>query len=307
MSEKSSPDELTVRYLLGELAEAEQQEFEMRFLGSGEAVEEIRIVEEELIDDYVHGVLSPSQSERFAKAYLVEPDRALRVVGFGRAFDRIMTGRKASEPRPVASSVTRAVGRRLLAAAAVGLFLATAYLAYQSIEMRQQIRRLQIDRTTLASREPELQKQVREAQNGSSELRLALERERAEKDQLSERLAKVRPQAVVAFILSPSPARGEEAVPTLPIPGAVDLVRLTLRLTRSDSLTYRAVLETPDGEEVWHSGMLKLETHATGKSLSVHVPAPRLKPATYILIVEGLTGPGTYEEVADFSFRVTRL
>ena len=57
------------RYLLGELSDEEQQQIEERLLIDNDYVEQMLIAEEDLIDDYLNGALSPSQRDTYDKRF----------------------------------------------------------------------------------------------------------------------------------------------------------------------------------------------------------------------------------------------
>lgn len=61
------------RYLLGDLPEAEQRSVEVSFLQDPDYRESLLIVEDELIDDYLDGLLSQQESRRFAVYFLAAP------------------------------------------------------------------------------------------------------------------------------------------------------------------------------------------------------------------------------------------
>ncbi|MBV9211645.1 MAG: hypothetical protein JOZ52_13485, partial [Acidobacteria bacterium] len=75
-------DDLTFRkYLLEELSPEEQSEVEERLFLNAESFQQLEMVEDELIDDYVYGELSPRERERFDNIFLTTPERreSLRV------------------------------------------------------------------------------------------------------------------------------------------------------------------------------------------------------------------------------------
>src|SRR5215213_8421894 len=61
------------RYLLGELSDSEREHVEERLISDGDYKEEVLTVEEELLEDYLAGVLSPPERELFHKNYLSAP------------------------------------------------------------------------------------------------------------------------------------------------------------------------------------------------------------------------------------------
>src|SRR5947209_1985825 len=68
-----------VGYLLGRLAEEEQERVEKFYFGDAEHLELLLAVEDELIDGYVRGGLSRRDRERFENFFMRSPERRERV------------------------------------------------------------------------------------------------------------------------------------------------------------------------------------------------------------------------------------
>jgi hypothetical protein len=122
---------------------------------------------------------------------------------------------------------------------------------------------------------------------------------------LSEQLANLQSQAAraVSFVLTGGLVRDGGTVQTLQIPAGTETVRLTLPI--SDSyVSYRVVIQTPDGKTVWRGDAAP--TVPGAKSLLVTVPARAFVSGDYILSVTGVTASGRSETAADFSFRVKK-
>lgn len=80
-----------VRYLLGEMSEAEQTAFEEHYLADDQVFAELQLIETELIDHYVREELTAADSARFEQHYLNSPERQQRV-DFARALQRTSNG-----------------------------------------------------------------------------------------------------------------------------------------------------------------------------------------------------------------------
>lgn len=63
------------QYLLGALSEADQQAFERALLAAPEQVEALELAEQELIDDFLQGTLTPPERARFTGYFLAAPAR----------------------------------------------------------------------------------------------------------------------------------------------------------------------------------------------------------------------------------------
>ena len=73
-------ENLIRRYLLGELAEADQAALERELLIDRGKFDQVWGVENELVDSYVRGEMSRADRERFEVHYLVSPLHRERVV-----------------------------------------------------------------------------------------------------------------------------------------------------------------------------------------------------------------------------------
>src|SRR5918912_2138269 len=94
--ERSNTDQNIRRYLLGDLAGAEQQQLEESLFKGGELFEELLIAEDEIVDEYVAGRLTQSERERFEQHFLSTPER-LQKLRFARALKRHITAATARE------------------------------------------------------------------------------------------------------------------------------------------------------------------------------------------------------------------
>src|SRR4030095_8255919 len=63
------------RYLLGDLAEEQCEDLEERLLTDDETFQELLLVEDELVNDYVSGELPSVDREKFRNHFLCTPDR----------------------------------------------------------------------------------------------------------------------------------------------------------------------------------------------------------------------------------------
>jgi hypothetical protein len=78
------------RYLLGELSDGDMETLEQEILGNEDLFEEILIVEEELADEYVNGILNPEERADFERHFLATPERQQNV-RFARALNQYVT------------------------------------------------------------------------------------------------------------------------------------------------------------------------------------------------------------------------
>jgi hypothetical protein len=90
-------------YLLGRLPPAEQPQFEDRLLTDDEFYEELVIIEDELVDDYLRGDLTAADRASFDSFYLLAPEHQEKL-NFARAFSRYLTAQSQAGHEPAAHS-----------------------------------------------------------------------------------------------------------------------------------------------------------------------------------------------------------
>src|SRR5260370_23840116 len=82
---ESYDERLIVRYLLGQLPEDEEAQFEDRVFADQDQLQTVRAVERDLIDEYARGELSESERKQFEERFLNSPARRNRIA-FARVF-----------------------------------------------------------------------------------------------------------------------------------------------------------------------------------------------------------------------------
>jgi hypothetical protein len=109
------------RYLLGQMSEAEEGGVERAYLGSDEALEELRAREDELIEEYLADALEPREMERFERLFLASPARLERLVFLRALQDRAKP--PAARSAPIRSSLVWGVAAGLVVVAGAGLLV----------------------------------------------------------------------------------------------------------------------------------------------------------------------------------------
>jgi hypothetical protein len=113
-------------YLLGTLDSALKTDFEDRILFTPEAYEELLMVEEELIDQYVAGGLSKRERQQFETHFLITAERQNNL-RFGQLLKRYLNShpleQAAPAPNPFMSSPPRAGNRPLITFCITGVVL----------------------------------------------------------------------------------------------------------------------------------------------------------------------------------------
>jgi voltage-gated potassium channel Kch len=95
-------DELRLlRYLLGDLPDEELDEIEELYLEDSNLFEQLVLVEDDLIDDYVRGELSPHDRKLFEMNYLISPGRKEKVANAIAVGAYLSRESKAKAEKPI--------------------------------------------------------------------------------------------------------------------------------------------------------------------------------------------------------------
>ena len=86
-------DETIKQYLLNTLSEADRIQFETQYFEDDDLYRRLRVIEEELITDYVYDRLTASERRLFDEHYSVTPERRERIA-MARNWKRVI-----SDPR----------------------------------------------------------------------------------------------------------------------------------------------------------------------------------------------------------------
>lgn len=94
-------EQQTIReYLLGQLPSEQEAQFEERLLTDDDVFEELEIVEDELVDEYLRNELSPADRSGFESYFLASPEHQEKL-RFARALRKYVSAKRA-EGAPIA-------------------------------------------------------------------------------------------------------------------------------------------------------------------------------------------------------------
>lgn len=303
MDENWTPDDETLQFLLGELAEADRLKFEDRCLADDAFFEGVDRTEEWLVAGYADGTLEAGLRRRFEARFHHAPRRAARVrleqllqhsVGSeGLAGFRKPDETEAGTAVPIRAWIRRPQFRLALAAAAG---LAAVTLAATFFFMNQGLRdRLARAESDLARARQQVGALERSARTGGPGGILSGSGELA-------------PGAVAALALEPGTLRGEAGSQRLALGAGVRLVWLRLLVAAPGaSVEYRVVARTPEGKELARFDRLAPRESAEGTVVDVALPAALLpRGTTCLLRLEGLDARGGAEELGTYVLEISR-
>jgi hypothetical protein len=275
-----------VRYVLGELTEQECDALEEAYFGTTDGFEELQAVEQELMDAYVAGELSPERRLRL-ESRLVPGEQ--RGVQFARALRGVLQDRQP----PVARAEAR--GRRRLvpwwtAAAAALSMAAVGWLALRA--PRPEVPPDPGHRETsppVSSRPGAQPPPLGPSSTAPGRGEGPSDRSRT-----------------LSVTLTAGLTRNDRGLKRIVIPAGADRVVFTLVIEDESRTTYRALLQNVSGEALLDVSPLHERAAGQGRVVDVPVPARVLAEGDYVLQLQSGGGAGRTEDRAEYAFRVAR-
>ena len=271
-------DEYLIRYILRDLPESEAERLDERSVTDEAFARRLRDFENDLVDRYAREGATDETLNRFEQR--VEDSTYLRnKLLFARALQKVAM--------PVGADAAIAPvlpnGRRrwleVFAVAAVLMLVATGYFGLRTISLREDVARLQAERSAAARQSEQLQRDLEAARAAPGRLKTA------------------------AYLLRP-PRRGA-GEQTLVVPSDTTQVLLQIVIESSDYRTFWVSLQdSTSGETLWRSGDVSGTANGANRIVEVSIPVSLLKSGLYSLDVSGATGAGVFESAGSYPVRV---
>ena len=271
-------DEHLIRYILRDLPDDEAERLDERSVTDEAFAQRLREVENDLVDRYARVGATDESLNRFEQR--VRDSTYLRnKVQFARALQQVAT--------PVGTGASAApilpIGRRRwlegFAAAAVLLLVAAGYLGLRTVSLREDIARLEAERSAVARQNEQLQRDLAGAR---------------------ETPRQVKPET---FLLRPTRRGADEQ--TLTVPSGTTQVLLQVVIESSEYQTFWASLQdSASGRTVWRSGDLSGTADGGNRIVAVTIPVNLLTSGRHSLDVSGSSGTRTFEPVGSYQLRI---
>jgi hypothetical protein len=266
------PDIGIREYLLGKFTSKDAAAVEEQLLRDDEFYQELLIVEDELIDEYLAGALPAAENDFFEQHFLATPERREKV-HFARNLRKYVIGAKAAQQAHAvtpdfaseASVVFTSAHRKrfwVWSNPVIAYSLAVAAL-------------LAIIATVLVVRDLN---------------------------------SPVKPTGrVLAMELTPGMTRGEEGIQRIALTADITTVQLQLRIPNTpDYQIFKAILIDREGRETFNQDKLRRDAAANDRVVCP-IPASLLLPGDYSLKLSGLNLRGEREDFTRYAFRVSKL
>ena len=316
------------RFLLGEMSEGERGAFEELFVADEELFERVRVVEDELVESYLRGALSPAEREKFERTVLTTQRRRSRVEFTRTMLDKLAAHKevgdvKKTEPVAVASpsvwnsiadffkTPTLAFG----AAFALIVLIFGVWFLLKNPNHPEIVRQI-TPTPTIQPAQPNVNENsttrgdvsvkpnakapenIPDNKNGSPNAN----RDAPTKNQNPNAQQQTTTGITPVLALFTGTVRAEGKTPELNLPEDAPGANLQLNLESQDYKNYRVEIVNSDGTRVFQNNNLK----AKNSKISLFVPAKKLARGDYLIKLSALNPQNENESVADYTFRVNR-
>jgi len=264
-------------YLLGELPANDSSDVEERLLLDDGFYQELLVVEDELIDSYLSGQLSDTETRHFESHFLTTPERYEKL-RFARYLKKYVGEAALAESDQVSSSGVPAQSERSVVPShadkrsflsffpfrnpVLGFSLGTALMVLLAVAVVLVVNNVRTPRG---------------------------------------------PGKILAVELTSGLSRGDSDVKSISIPPGFDTLELNLRIDASQPYpTYRAVLQTLDGAEKLRNDSLIARSEGSGGVVAFQVPVSLITEGAYYIKLGGVNQSGQLDNLGRYPFRVTR-
>ena len=323
-------DETCERYLLGELPEAEQAQFEEAYFADDAIFERFLAVKDELTDAFARNELDEEKRKQFAKHFSATAPRRRQIdeaQKFISAISTISAKTSLSEttskkkwrqslgdffkPRPLAWQFALAAVV-LIALGGFWLFIvrqpkASEEQAVQKPTPAPTVSSQTNENTNAANNHTANNNAVIIAPSPSPANANGLPVNKNVSPQPTPKIptkspTQFSPAQFAAIVLMPVASRDINESNTLRINSATRSVRLRLVFKSDDYRSYNVEITTIEGVSIWRQNNLK----SSNKSVTLQFAPALLRGQDYIVTLTGKTADGQTETISEYYFRVER-
>ena len=309
------------RYLLGELPEQELEQFEQLLMSDDDMYQELMFAEDDLIDDYISNMLSEEDRAKFKRRFLVVPElrqnvsftSALRKHALKTApqivAEEVVSGRPSlfESLKNLFKQPVFAFSFAMVLLAAIAL---NTWLFRQNSQLKRTVQQLETQQARSGT--VDLQEQLSSAHQRNQQLEAEVLRQQQLLAEESRKLQLAQAQqngttqdrsGVLALTLTSGFVRDSGEWTRVSLPPNKDEVMFRLDVAGGDYRSYRAVLQTIEGQPKWSKKDLKFRA---GNFVPLKVPARILVPGDYRITLNGLNSSGSLTEISNYYFRVLK-
>lgn len=306
--------ETALRYFLGKLTPEEESDYEALYFTDAAVLEQLQIVQDELIEDYLGDDLSATDRELFDTKFLASPThrkklavtKALRQAASTAATE----GETAAATPAHLSSVSRIEPpfkdlrrnpRRWLAAAAVLLIVVLGFLLLRGFFIPVPPEKIANANANLHPGNANQPRPDFAQQNANIDNRNEAPLPQNNPDKRAPDGA----PHIAVFLLSAATKSSLDEKP-LVIESRVKTIRLQIALATDDYHSYQATIKTLNGEVIFFQNGMKPTRWKSGGVITLDIAAKNFTSQSYSVLLEGMSTQRKAVETDKYFFRVEK-
>lgn len=313
------------RFLFGEMSADDRSAFEAEFVADEDLFEQIRVVEDELIESYIRGTLSFIEKEKFERSFLTTKNRRERV-----AFTRAIFEKSARQKEIAAvkteveenSSVWTSIANffkapKLVFGSAFALLILMfgGWFLLQSPNQTEIVKQITPTPTVQIAQTNEIQipsSNQNISVNANTNLAEKIpenknvlpnvNRETPNGSQNSNTQKQTSNNITPVLALFSGIVRSNGKMSELTLPKNASGANLQLNLKDNIYKIYMVEIVDADGNLIFKNNNLK----AKNSKINLFVPAAKLRRGDFMVRLSALNAQNENESVADYTFRINR-
>jgi len=314
-------EQISTRYLLGELSEQEQAAFEERYFRDPQVFNQVLQVESELVDAYARGRLATETRERFENSYLKHQARRQRVE-FAKALTTRIDENEDSRSRvaQTARSTSRVSWwqsllsfgserpklRFSMALVAVLIVLSGAWIVVNNLRRQGQPTQTQAKQENQEQRQQGQQTPQQTPERQNQEEHTAQVSPGSPEPSPSP-VIKTTPRTVsLALTVGGVRDAGGARTQILSIPSDTTQAQIVLNLKDDSYPLYRASLQKIGGPKIFTQTNIRPRNSKAGAKFVFTVRTSQLTKGDYALALSGITPQGEVDDLSKSLFRVAQ-
>jgi hypothetical protein len=283
MNERPVTDAMARQFLLGKVNDSERERIERLCLSDLQVKETMSLIEDDLVDEFLEGDLSPDDRERFLAQYAATP-RQRRKLRIAKSIKEHAVVIEKSGETTTTSFAGRFYERwPINLKLSVALTVATIIVLIGAVWLI----RFSVQRTQESNR------------------RLNIEREIAELNARSGR--QENPEGVLSAVLRPGSVRAIERENALRPKVDTKIIELSLLWTQTEKYpSYQAIIRRHGDSEAFTIADLHLENDRNGTAIRLLLPVRLLTNGVYRISLSGVPTNGVPAFPEEYSFTIDR-
>jgi hypothetical protein len=306
-----------IEYLLGQLSEQEESDFEADYFEDFALYEQVQAIEEDLIEDYFRERLTQDHRVRFENHYMSLPGRQEQIDFARTLLQSLEPAVTASLPVKAPSTslswqmrtvfFPRTLAKPFVIMAIVALIALSIWLAIETRRLRGRLEAAEQKSVEHEKVKKEIEQQLEKQRSDNNSIASELQQARDRIQQIEAPGTRpAKPGAsVLSFVLSFASTRGGSTPQKIQIGPGTSWIDLKLDIGDSEFEAYNVVVRHLPGGVILSKKAIG-SIGPTGRFVTIRLPARRVVAGNYVISMDGITERRETKYIGEYSFAIIR-